>query len=231
MTLFIRRPLWPCSCCHSSRRAQLLAIVPSGTLDNEKDKLLWSKITASYNVSVLGENHPLSFHGIRIRTHTIRIFCRSLQAQEHSWNPCLRDSHTLSKVSRWSVKRGTCQMNTTSKHKRGLPVLHTTNLTDNSLSFQNLSYRSGHWTISGPLVLLPRVCNPNTKKVGTYLSTVPLVLSDCLFGVRCKSRAEAVQLAQYISKDWKAFSRFYKGTCAQFLTCTALQSYLSEIRL
>ncbi len=192
---------------------------------------MWNKITASYNVSVLGENHPRSFQGIRIRTHTIRIFCRSLQARQHFWNPCLRDSHTPPTVSRWLVRRGSCQMNTTSKRKSGAAVLHTTNIADNSLSLKNLSYRTKHWTISGPLVLLPRVCNPNTKKVGTYLDDVPVVLSDCLFGVHCKSKAEAVKLAKYVSKDWKAFSRFYKGTCAQFLTCSALQSYLSTVRL
>ncbi len=77
--------------------------------------------------------------------------------------------------------------------------------------------------------MLPRVGEPKATKCVLYLDRGKLVLSDCVYAIRCKSVSDARQLKICLLEAWKTVEASYKGTCARHLTLPGLRELLQHL--
>lgn len=107
------------------------------------------------------------------------------------------------------------------------PLVHTTDLRDGELVGVTMRLKALQRSINGPAVLLPRVGQPNVKKVVVYLNQRRIVLSDCVVGLKCASERDARELHARVVSSWKSLEQHYGGTCAPYLTMVRLAEYLT----
>ena len=202
---------------------QLLAILPVGTLENDKDLLLWQNINRFYRARVITENCPKAFPGLRIRTIIVRLTRRPKPIEVE--NRAEKIAPPFLQIR--GLQRGSCPARLGGAFLPGSTrFLHTTDIKMNKLLSSDKRYVKWHWSIKGPLVLIPRVGNPNCIKVACYIEPTKVVISDCLFALSCSSKRDAISLASKLRARWNDVRRLYKGTCAQFLTIQRLQAFL-----
>lgn len=105
----------------------------------------------------------------------------------------------------------------------GCEFVHTTHL-------QGTKVNSNTWlrpelASHGPLVLLPRVGAPASHKI-VLTETAPLVLSDCVYGLRTGNLHGARQLQDILVRNSRDLAALYSGSCALYLTVERLLDWL-----
>ena len=83
--------------------------------------------------------------------------------------------------------------------------------------------------MSGPCVLLPRVGTPRSQHPTLYLSRDRILLSDCIFALKCPTRAETIACYSMLALEWRLIERFYFGSAAKYLTREHLLAALNSI--
>jgi hypothetical protein len=123
------------------------------------------------------------------------------------------------------IIRGVVQMHTVNghQHRKALPLIHTTELRGGLVRESQRRTIQDRRTLTGPAVLLPRVGEPKKEKIALYLRRDPVVLSDCVIGLKCKSQEKAKSLGILLKEYWGVVQSAYGGTCAKYSTLSSLK--------
>ena len=209
---------------------QLIAILPSGCLQSQKDDVAWQAIRETCRVEVLGQHGHKTFSGWTPKTSIVRITKRSRRVRVRSEHQrqTMVDSSSSAAVK---LFRGRISMHTLNgyKVKSPIPLVHTTELRPEGIDvgrrFLDKSQTSNK-TISGPSVLLQRVGSPDFRKIQLYLSKDPIALSDCVIGLKCDTAQDAIVVKDSLVREWGRLESKFSGTCAKYITLRRLNELL-----
>lgn len=199
-----------------------VAILPDGCLTSVRDKKARDYLEQNYTVRIVRRNADTSFLGVRARTSILLIQnrkpfkagVRSLGVGDISVN-LFRGKFQMHKVDFYASESG-------------LPLVHTTSLKNGvTLVDETLRVDSKH-SIVGPCLLFPRVGNVGPGKVSVLEAGRRVVISDCIFAVKCVSDSESLRLRSIIIKDWEAFEAHYSGTGARYTTLKRISYFIDE---
>lgn len=108
------------------------------------------------------------------------------------------------------------------------PFIHSTNLKDGTVVLRGTRRAIHKKLMRGPAVLLPRVGQPQLKKIAVYSLRNPVVLSDCVVAISCENTAQAKKVRSVLSGGWAKVRGHYGGTCAPYITLASVRAVLEE---
>ena len=130
----------------------------------------------------------------------------------------------------WGLTRGTLALHRATTSRNGSRFVHSTCLTDGMLEVGTCRrVRRAGRVVRGPVILLPRVRTPTSKKVCVHLTDEEIVLSDCVIALTCQTADHARATRELLLKRWTDLAGLYQGTCAKFVTLARLENFLSEV--
>jgi predicted RNA methylase len=214
-----------------SNEGQLIAVLPAGSPASEKDAVVWDILKRSGQVDILGRNGHRTFVGCFAKTVIMRFQKGTLstvhkveeQFQEGD-NKCRREK----KIS-IRIVRGTVQMHSLNDTpmEQTLPLIHSTELNEHTIDLTRRRADARHRSVKGPCLLIPRVGKP--KKLAIYNSAVPVILSDCVIALNCKTSAEMKKAKTILEHNWPQVVAAYNGTCAAFITINNISHVLRDL--
>jgi hypothetical protein len=107
-------------------------------------------------------------------------------------------------------------------------LIHSTELSEDGLDLSRRQINSQSDGVCGPAVLLPRVGQPNKRKIVLYRGKSKVILSDCVIALKCRTYEEASKVRSTILDNWVAIERAYGGTCARYITLNSLTEFLED---
>lgn len=205
----------------------LVAVVPNGCLTSQRDKKALTYLKENYKFKIITHNREATFDKVRVKTSIIMIenikptnYQEDIQLSIDKLNP--------------RVFRGKFQMHTASINSfdKGYPLVHTSSLKNNTIDFLNcFKVANKNSIVRGPAVLFPRVGNFNQEKICILSSELEIVISDCIFSIKCKNLAEAECLKKAIYMYWEDFKKNYSGTGALYSSLDKIEYFINSLYL
>ena len=209
-----------------SASGQLLAIVPLSCLHSEADKAARRYVEQNYSLETL-DVLKSAFRSHSVQTAIIRISKRQdLASKGVSATSTKRDQLPFS----IRIMRGTLSMPDKYSGESDIlrPLIHTTCLqngrVENLLSTNQLSR-----TVSGAVVLLPRVGRPNVGKIVQFEPQQPVAISDCVIALQTNPIAFNPQLCRVLISNWQSLSKIYQASCASYTSLKKLSDFLEDL--
>ena len=200
----------------------ITAILPISVIYSQKDQQAWNYLQNKYNAVILEEQEHYQFGKC-----SPGIVLVSLNYKKSH----ILTSNTPTKLGvtyHVKLKRGQLSMCDIENTNNGLyQLIHTTNLCNNKIYDSNIKVNS-HSIISGPAVIIPRVCHPNIGKIAIVKEGEIYAISDCILAMLVESNEDANTLFQQLINDWPNFKHLYKGTGAKYVTLERLSNYLGQ---
>lgn len=200
----------------------LYAILPSSCAHSKKDVKFWTYLRENYNLQVLETPERRYWHNCSASIILVSIGGRL----QREFNMTL--STNFSALPVIDICRGHISPHVVkfAKNNSGVRYIHTTNMQSNCIVNYSricLPYKRNdeHWNrivISGPAVLIPRVCNPNKSKICVYRDKELFVPSDCVIVLSTKSIKDAIYISDFLCEHWSQFKTIYQGTAAKYTT-------------
>lgn len=222
----------------------LVAILPSSIVSAQRDRAAWDRLKLA-GAEIVMEFDRNTFKGASVGGVVLRLRRRhskfgSARKRTLQTDP-LTPSTSFSQKTPIEVFRGKLPRYKALKSlcPTGYPYVHTTDVGSRGWITSKGQRRPGgrilrvngseRSVVSGPLVLLPRVGTPKSQRPTLYLPRDRILLSDCLFALKCVSRAETVACHSKLTLMWRFIERFYFGSAAKYLTIEHLLVALSSI--
>lgn len=210
---------------------EMLAIVPVGSLDSEKDRDAWAALRRHGATEVVAKNGHRTFLGHTLRTAVVHFRRQGgveLSVQNNddgrTWNP-------TGNGRRVSIIRGTLQMHEISSlpgaHR--VPLVHSTELKDTGVDLRSRASPRASHAISGPMVLMPRVGAPNVGKVRCHFGKEAFDISDCVIALVCECEDDAGCLHSALVEHWHNVEAAYTGSCARYITVSRISHILKAL--
>lgn len=204
---------------HLSTGGGLYAILPISCVYSDKDKKAWGYLQKYYHACILEEPERVYFSK----------HCTPCVALVYVGNKDVRRGRS-NRVNPFvnlpvvDVCRGAFRMQglSISKSKNAKILIHTTNMQDGKLVKIDKVLTSYN-TVRGYGVLIPRVCNPNRRKIVVLDDKKEYVLSDCVVLLKTLTLEEAKEVKESILEHWRDFEQLYKGTGARYTTLERLK--------
>ena len=205
----------------------LIVVMPEGSLSSVRDEWFWSALGQTHRIEDLMPIPRGVFTGATARANLLRISSlkrRHPDAGTSSVSRPRRPSVGCVEVIRGRVPVHNVPPSITPSDPR---FVHSTDLV--GAAVRTTSWRApARLATAGPLVLLPRVGLPTADKIAVG-GTGGLVLSDCLFGLRCIHPSDPQRLRDQLAGDVARLQATYHGSCARHLTTRRLMDYLSAL--
>ena len=212
---------------------ELIAVLPQGSLTSEKDAATWSLLSRMGDTEVLKNNGFGTFPRAAVRTAVIRFRKRHSRAKT-ALPPVPNDNSAYLQelLPPVSIVRGTTQMNEIKRveeHTDSIAFVHSTHLQDFKVaSHYKVRGRLGRCAV-GPMVLLPRVGQPNRSKLAQYTAPDVFMLSDCVIALMCHSAESAELLWSDLQSNWSLLEQEYVGSGARYITNRRLSNLLTHL--
>lgn len=201
----------------------LLAILPDGCLSSTRDRKGWLALAATYDIKVISNNPRNSFRGVSARTSIVRIKKKAPQKQ-------MRTSSQSSAITlSTAVIRGTYQMHSIKDSRRGITLVHTSELRQGAVINSERRIMAEK-TIRGPALLFPRVGHVTPEKVCVLEASREVALSDCVLGIQCISTEQASELRTRLLNSWPKFAEGFRGTGAPYITVQRAARIFDDIQ-
>lgn len=206
---------------------QLVAIVPHGVVQGEKDGAARRLLSQHYGLEVVELFARSAFAKCTPRTAIIRL------TGGVAIGPALEEKQAMLPDDALiaSLLRGR-QSNTLVLHsnKRSrLPFVHTTDLGGGVLHKTHKQIAASNLPpVHGPAVLLPRVGKPAVDKIVLFPPGATAVLSDCVFAIECSCEHDAERVHALLTSNWPTVEAAYGGTCARFISVEGLRELLQQ---
>lgn len=206
-------------------RGNLYAIMPSSIIFSEKDKKLICAIQNNYNIQILEEIERQAFKDCAPNIVLLRI-CRRKEFENEVFDtysitsiynpPIIFDARSLNV----ELFRGNLSVHEAAnfESKKGKPYVHSINLRNNSIVYNNLMIGKPSSEITGPAILIHRVGKPDIAKVCKLPKGESIILSDCVIAIMGKSQNAINKIYSAIISQESKFLSLYKGTGAKYLT-------------
>jgi predicted RNA methylase len=207
---------------------QLLAILPTGSIHSQKDRLAWKVIRCLCECDILGANDRRTFRFCSPHTVSVRLTLRlkPLPLSQSGDQKRIEVGRSKDVIV---FSRGNVDMARLSKRKvqRGVSLIHTTEMNGHRVQFsRKITPAKRLRLFKGPVVLIPRVGNPRRDKIVLYTSRRKIAVSMCVLTLSCENKATAKRVYQSLISNWKAVEKQYTGTGARYLTLERLQELL-----
>ena len=108
-------------------------------------------------------------------------------------------------------------------------LIHSTDLRNHRLCGPRRVRRLKGRVACGPMVLLPRVGQPNNAKVVRYLGSESFLLPDCVIALILDNPEEVDRLWNRLQDKWTVLAQAYVGSGARYVTLRRLCSFLNAI--
>ena len=209
-----------------SEKGAIYAIMPITCAYSQKDRQCWQYLQKNYHACVLSEIHKANFQGmcapnialVYLGREPYPTGCYMEEKAEE------RSEFKIRGISRGRL--GVHEIKTIEAGEDVLPFIHTTNMRNGRLEDVSYVKRGVKESAKGYGVLIPRVCNPNVKKV-IIMDKEECILSDCVVLLQTYTKKEAMQLKNYLMNNWDVFKKNYVGTGAQYVTMERLRAYFN----
>ena len=212
---------------------QIIAVAPRGIEKSERDEAAWEFLHSMGTVEVMGYPDRGTFPGTDLRSLLLRFTMGPSTVRRRASRNLLA---TQGKRPIVSLVRGTVQMHRARITSAGMPLVHTTDLSNGQLRPELRKTSVPGRSCCGPVVLVPRVGRPMLSKVVRLSLRSDMMLSDCVIALECDSEDDSVKVQRVIEERWDEFEDSYGGSCAPYISLKALQNVLdclgfqSEVR-
>ena len=205
---------------------QIIAVAPRGVEKSERDEAAWEFLHSMGTVEIVGYPDRGTFPGTALRSLLLRFTMgpSTVVRQRTSRNLVA----TQGKRPVVSLVRGTVQMHRAGNTSVGMPLVHTTNLSNGQLRPELRRTNVPGRSCCGPVILVPRVGRPMLSKVVRLALRSDLMLSDCVIALECDSEDDSVKVQRVIEERWEEFEDSYGGSCAPYISLKALQNVLDR---
>ena len=204
---------------------QIIAIAPRGAEKSERDEAAWEFLHSMGAVEIVGYPDRGTFPGTALRSLLLR-FTMGRSTVRRLASPNLETSQEKRPIV--SLVRGTVQMHRARLASAGMPLVHTTDLSNGQLRPELRKTNVPGRSCCGPVVLIPRVGRPMLSKVVRLALRSDLMLSDCVIALECDSEDDSVKVQRVIEERWDEFEDSYGGSCAPYISLKALQNVLDR---
>jgi predicted RNA methylase len=211
-----------------STRGELRAVLPASVLFSQKDANARRLIRAQADLVTLAEYGRDTFE--RCYPSTVLVCAKKTGEVLQPKFPAPESIPSPAPLGQIELIRGSIPMHEVraSRARDAIPLVHTTDLGYRTVRPRLRVRRRGR-SVSGPAVLMPRVGMPSVEKVGLHVSRSEVLLSDCVFALRCGSQRQAMLVRSAIRMEWGKFRDIYRGTCAPYTTLGRLAEALRRI--
>jgi hypothetical protein len=205
---------------------QLVSIIPANALRSSKDEAAIDLMHQLGSLRLLDSYPRGTFPNCTSRTVSIAFRRQATSAR----NEKLGTEQGGNVKVEVELTRGTTPMHCVTPLRKGsVPVVHTSELQNNSVQSPTYGVPRAQKVVTGPAVLVPRVGKPQSGKIALYTKDEPIVLSDCVFAIRCASGSDSLYVLNLLLSNWDHLSSAYHGTCAPYITINDLIVTLSEV--
>lgn len=206
---------------------QLLAILPASCKTSIKDRLAREYCDEYCEVTHIETFARQAFSGCAAKTILVKLQRRKNRRKKSRTIRCSRQGYCAERLQA-RIVRGCIPVFRAENGLAGaeFPFIHTTDLQGQYVEKAERSIRLGNRAVVGPALLLSRVGSPSTQKCAVYGSRKPIVLSDCVIALECKTKDDAAQIRKRLIAKWRVFADSYNGTCAPYITIDALKNLL-----
>lgn len=206
-------------------RQGLRAVIPEGIFLGEKHAAFWAALSLRFHVEKRSSLPSTTFVGVRAKSLVIEIRPRlnNLVALSNTDIPSvMRPRVSCTCVD---VVRGRVPVHLVGIKNGEAPYLHTSSLRRGGPPATSMSSRLDLASF-GELLLIPRVGNPSSFHPINVNG--PVVLSDCLFGLRSLASGTAVKVHFLFRSRWDEICQLYSGTGASYTTVGRVSAFLQE---
>jgi len=215
------------SISYLKENGKLLAILPSGTLESQRDSLAWDIIKDTCSVEVLKKNHSNTFKNVTV--NTVIVLISKLTSNKNSF--IKRKLLPKSKSTKlFNIFRGSLPVYKAKIVSNGVPYIHTTNLLENKINIKNFVEKNKS-LITGPSLLIPRVGKCNEKKLCILRNNETVAISDCIIAISHSDENLINLLFMKLKDDINTLLKLYIGTGAQYIRVNDLSDYIDTIHL
>lgn len=206
-----------------ARHGELVAVVPKGSLTSLRDREAFAYLRAVGTVDVVGNGGRNVFAKCFPSISLLRVRKGQRRPSNLELRACELPAGPLKRAV--SIVRGCRPLYTLEGHQRGLPFIHSTGLMSGRVSKMTRIPRRGQRVLDSPGVLFPRVGKPIRDKLCLHEGEA-VVLSDCVYGIVCGSKADARRLLALLRDRWTEMASLYSGTGAPHLATGTLIAFL-----
>ena len=207
---------------------QVVAILPVGSLHNQKDADAWRYLLARFAVEILEHVGKRSFPGCAASSAIVRLSQKratdkksaGYEVQQLSSSPALKGIEII---------RGTCPVHSMPNERQGPTLVHSTDLRNTTVILNGHGGYGQHRCVEGPAVLLPRVGRLTPEKIGILPSAERVMISDCVIALRTERMPTAKRLQETLHNNFDRLAAGYVGTGAPHVTLRRLQAILADI--
>lgn len=221
------------SITYLSADGQLIAVLPAGCIQSQKDAAAWEAVRKICHVKVVAKNGHKTFSGWSPKTVIVRLKMRPAgNAARRRINTIRNNGHRARRRKiAVSIFRGKISMPDLNgnKTKRTVPLVHSTELEKDGVNLLRRQVDATLKSVRGPAVLIQRVGRPEVSKILTYFDEEPIVISDCVIALKCGTADKARVVKNSMVKNWETIERMYGGTCARYITVDSLCELLSRL--
>jgi hypothetical protein len=220
------------SITYLSADGQLIAVLPAGCIQSQKDATAWEAVRKMCHVKVVGKNGHKTFSGCSPKTVIVRLKMRPVGSTARRRSSTVINNGHIARRRKIAVCifRGKLSMHELNgnKAKQTLPLIHSTELEKTGVNLLRRQVDAKLKSVRGPAVLIHRVGLPDVNKILPYLDQNPIVLSDCVIALKCGTADEARVVKTAMVKNWEKIEQRYGGTCARYITVDSLHELLNS---
>jgi len=188
---------------------EIVAILPAGSMNSEKDKDAWSFLRNICQIEVVSEHDHRTFGSCDPTTTIVHI-------KKDEVNPAVREPANITQEKHRertagievTLYRGRVQMHSIAPGK--VPLAHSTDLKDHQLVLNGHRTNSCALSLKGLFIALPRVGVPLKEKVALYDAKRKVALSDCVLALTCDQEQHTIRLHKVLVKNWPLLEHFLK---------------------
>jgi hypothetical protein len=210
-----------------STRGEIIAILPSGSFDSERDKAAWSQLKQLADVDLVSHHDHKTFGTCSPRTSLVHIRRRPTPSLDLVGYPKMRSTDQMLSKEVLVLQRGSIQMHDVPKGL--IPLAHTTDLYDFRLTLNGHRTHTGDSTVRGPFVALSRVGAPRKDKLVWHHARTEIAISDCIIALGCDTEDRAKKLHRRLLDHWPEIEALYGGTGAKYITVSRLAIFLRHL--
>jgi hypothetical protein len=207
---------------------EIVAILPAGSMDSEKDRNAWSILRNICRIEIVSEHDHRTFGSCDPTTRIVHI-------RKDEGNPATKETANIAQEKQRkrvvgievTLYRGKVQMHSVAPGR--VPLAHSTDLRDYQLVLNGHKTNSYALSLKGLFIALPRVGVPMKEKVALYDAKRKVALSDCILALRCDDERHTIGLHKVLVRNWPLLKSLYAGTGAKYLTVANLADVLRKL--
>lgn len=212
-----------------AKDGELIAIVPSYSLDNVIDYNIRTYLTENFGLEVLAGPSLQTFFGCQIRVSVVRFSLGRRLSRVKGIPGSMKSDSAIGIRMPVRVMRGALSVVDIKPQSSGIRFFHSTDLRSSADPIRFVDVCATKRVVRGPALLIPRVGRPNQSSIRIIDFDARFALSDCVIALQSTGGLGNTRILEAIIGDWTRFELLYSGTGARFVTIKRLCTWLREV--